>query len=194
MDENILNGNSSRLEGRRELPLEEEIGATKLYRRGQYKEDFKITVYGAPTRVQKCMGVDKRQTSSQSFSSFLFAVVIPAKHASRKITGTRGKLGRGNSLRCHGISCPDRQTAIFIGSVARYVSYSVYLHARPIRNVHSNVSHRRFGFPSNVCRFFRASRLRGRVDMHTGCVQLEPAIIGLSTKRRERRSLRLDEH
>lgn len=37
-----------------------EIGATKLYRRGQYKEDLKITVGRVPMRVQKCMAVDKR--------------------------------------------------------------------------------------------------------------------------------------
>lgn len=36
------------------------IEATKLYRRGQYKEDLKITVGRVPMRVQKCMAVDKR--------------------------------------------------------------------------------------------------------------------------------------
>lgn len=105
------------------------IGATKLCRRGQYKEDVKITVDGVPMRVQKCMGVDKRRTSSPAVSTVSsFAVVIPVKHASCE---TAGELPRKNFLPCRGYLL---RTAIFIVPVARHTC------SRRVRTCAANLS------------------------------------------------------
>lgn len=55
-----------------------EIEATKLYRRGQCKEDSKITVGRVPMRVQKCMAVDKRADELLRVSpvSFLLSLYL----------------------------------------------------------------------------------------------------------------------
>lgn len=125
---------------------------------------MKITVGRVPMRVQKCMAVDKRAGRVvTSFSSFLFAVVIPVKHAPRNIT--RGKLRRRNFLPCHGISRYPEIVRLQFLSVPGFDTYTQRSARLPrstcIPNLHSNVSHRRLGLSSNVlsssCRDFFAS-------------------------------------
>lgn len=112
---------------------------------------------GFPCEFKNVWQSISEQTSSSSSCSFLFAVVIPVKHASRKITDTRGKLRRRNFLPCHGISSPIVRLQFL--SVPRFDTYPVHCihHARPICNLHSNVSHRHFGLPSNVLFLFSTS-------------------------------------
>lgn len=105
-----------------------EIETTKLHRSGQYKEDLKITVGGVPMRVQKCMAVDKRTDEyPREFLQFplLLSLYLWNMLHVRSLTREEKTSSEKFSPLPRYLHS-NRQTAIFIGPRARYVSRSMY--------------------------------------------------------------------